>query len=74
MSTRLHNGQWYVEVERFEHVCRNGRTTELIRWRSQCAECGSDFTFSAPANSRKFEPNRRCQKHKRPGHRVGGRA
>lgn len=74
MSIKLHNGQWYVEVDRIAHQTRDGRSTTLIKWRSQCADCAGWFTFTAPAFAPKFVPNRRCQKHKRPGCRVNGGA
>ncbi len=45
---------------------RDGTQSALLVWESQCAECGEVFTFKTP-NGEKFEPNRRCQEHRRPG-------
>lgn len=68
----LHDGQWFVEVERKLHRRRDGILTTLIVWRSQCCECGSYFTFTAPALASKFQPNRRCAMHHQPGVPVRG--
>ena len=70
MMRKTFKGQVYVEVERFDRERRDGTKAEIIRWHSECAECGQPFTFTTPAKSGKFEPNRRCQTHKRPGQRV----
>lgn len=70
MSARLHDGQWYVECGRLPYARRDGTETTLVRWLSQCAECGGEFTFSTPISSKKFQPNRRCRIHRQPGHRV----
>lgn len=70
MSARIHKGQWYVEAGRFDRQRCDGSTATIITWSSQCADCAGWFTFTTPARSSKFQPNRRCQKHKRPGHRV----
>jgi hypothetical protein len=67
---REYRGQTYTMEGRFEHQRRDGSMTTVLQWVSHCAECGAPFTFTTPAASAKFEPNRRCQKHKRPGHRV----
>ncbi len=70
MSARLHDGQEYAEAGRFKRERCNGSLATIITWRSRCTECGAYFTFTTPAASRKFQPNRRCQRHKRPGQRV----
>jgi hypothetical protein len=70
---RMFQGQHYRQVGVRPHVCRDGRETELAIWRSHCATCGESFEFAAPATSTKFEPNRRCQRCKRPGSWVSRR-
>ena len=70
MTERHHKGQTYVEIEQVPHVCRDGRETTLTRWLSWCATCGEPFTFTSPTMRSRFEPNRRCGQHKRPGCRV----
>ena len=67
---REYRGQAYTMAGRIEHQRQDGTMTTLLQWESHCAECGALFTFKTPAASAKFEPNRRCQDHKRPGHRV----
>jgi hypothetical protein len=67
---RIHGGQRYELVGRVPHTCRDGRQTELLVWRGECARCGAPFEFGTPAGAAKFSPNRRCQRHKRPGGRV----
>jgi hypothetical protein len=74
-SERIFDGQRYEMVGERPYIRRDGRETLVIVWRSHCAQCGAEFTISTPNSSRaKFMPNRRCQKHKRPGHRVKGGA
>lgn len=69
-DTLDHKGQVYTVVASFERNRRDGTKAAILEWRSNCAQCGAPFTFTTPAASSKFEPNRRCQTHKRPGHRV----
>lgn len=69
---RSHKGQTYEVVGRFLRERRDGTTAEILRWQSACADCGEPFEITTPARSSKFQPNRRCQRHKRPGHRVRG--
>lgn len=69
-TERDFRGQRYQVVQTFERPRRNGTLATILVWQSGCHECGEPFTFSTPAASPKFEPNRRCAKHKRPGHRV----
>lgn len=67
---KIYNGQRYDFVRAEPYVRRDGTDTELLVWRSHCAHCGERFTLRTPRGSPKFMPNRRCQKHKRPGMRV----
>lgn len=63
-------GQAYVCIGIEPHEKRDGGRTLLARWQSTCAECGEPFSFTMPLLAARFEPNRRCTKHKRPGQRV----
>lgn len=69
-DTRVYKGQFYTAVETLERIRRDGSTALVLRWISSCAECGAPFEITTPAASSKFEPSRRCQKHKRPGQPV----
>lgn len=69
-TTRIVSGQAYKEVGREPYLRKNGKLTELIVWRSHCAECGEPFEIRTSAKSRRFIPNRRCHLHKQPGVRV----
>ena len=64
---RFVHGQFYKAVEVVPYTRRDGTATSLQVWQSRCAECGTPFSFMAPISGLKFEPNRRCQTHKRPG-------
>ena len=71
-AVRDFHGQTYTATGRFERARRDGTIATILIWRSPCATCGVPFTVTTPATSPKFQPNRRCQKHKPPGHRVKG--
>jgi hypothetical protein len=45
---------------------RDGTPSALLGWESQCVDCGVAFGFKTP-NSEWFNPNRRCQTHRKPG-------
>lgn len=64
---RLYHGQAYVAVSREPYTRRDGSTTELVVWESLCARCGEPFTFKTPTGASKWQPNRRCHEHRRPG-------
>lgn len=68
--SRTHHGQLYLQTGSEPHIRQDGTRTSLLRWLSWCAHCGEPFSFTTPANALKFNPNRRCAKHKRPGQRV----
>jgi hypothetical protein len=40
--------------------------TAVLNHKSKCADCGDTFAFKTP-NRERFEPNRRCQAHRKPG-------
>lgn len=65
-------GQRYVVVGSFLHTCQDGSRTPLIRWRSHCAECGEPFECATSLKAK--NPNRRCDKHQRPGVAVTARS
>ena len=67
---RDHHGQLYTVVAEASRQRRDGTMATILTWESRCAQCGETFTLTTPAQATKFQPNRRCQKHKRPGVRV----
>lgn len=67
---REYNGQRYVRIGEFKRARRDGTLATVLRWQSHCAECGDPFEITTPKASNKWQPNRRCQTHKRPGVRV----
>ncbi len=69
-GTRIFRGQTYECVAFQSHISRAGGTTVLAFWQSHCAECGAPFTLETGLFTKRFLPNRRCQRHKRPGRRV----
>ena len=73
-TTRDFRGQHYTVTREFDRKRVNGTIATILEWTSPCATCGEPFTMTAPAAAQKFQPNRRCQKHKRPGQRVKGTA
>jgi len=69
-ETINYRGQLYERIGGRPYQCKDGRIVQLAEWRSRCANCSEPFSFSRPANSPRFNPNRRCQKCKRRGVRV----
>ena len=47
--------------------------TELLVWECHCPICSDIFEDRTPSQARTFEPNRPCQRRKRPGMRVKAR-
>lgn len=68
---RNYRGQEYRPFCIRTHRRKDGNETLLAIWESECATCGEPFTVATPMFAAKFTPNRRCQRHKRPGQRVG---
>lgn len=66
-TTVTYKGQLYTAVASYDRERRDGSTAVILEWLSLCAQCREPFTFTTPAASSKFQPNRRCTKHKRPG-------
>jgi hypothetical protein len=67
---KTYRGQNYELTGTRPYIRRDGTETHLAVWRSHCADCGEPFELQTPGKSSRFEPNRRCPKHKRPGCRV----
>ena len=72
--TRTYKGQHYWSGTLKPHTRRDGTAMTLLEWKSHCAECGEPFSFWRPARRAKFDPNRRCDEHRRPGRRVAPRS
>jgi hypothetical protein len=70
-KVREYDGQRYecIGFERYERR-RDGAMSKLALWRSSCAQCRAPFVFKTPKSIKRFEPNRRCPKHRQPGMRV----
>jgi hypothetical protein len=73
-TIRMFKGQHYWVGNTFTRQRPDGSLAVILVWASHCATCGDHFEFTAPAAASKWEPNRRCAVHKRPGHRVKGEA
>jgi len=67
-AVRNHKGQDYTCTASVPFTRKDGTVSAVLTWQSDCAECGAAFSFKSGAT--KFEPNRRCAQHKRPGQRV----
>ena len=65
-KSRIYDGQNYHPVRSEPY----GGETALLVWQSNCPVCGALFEIRTPAKASKFQPNRRCGKHKRPCIRV----
>ena len=62
-------GQLYAKVGTRPKTLRDGSITELIIWRTHCADCGAMFE----ATSLDYQPkyiSRRCSEHLAPGRKV----
>lgn len=62
--------QVYRKVSERQHITRSGRETTLSVWSTVCAACGCEFEATSPLHAKKFEPQRRCEAHRRPGVRA----
>ena len=58
-------GQRFVVVGSMLHRREDGERVPLIRWRSHCPTCGEVFECATSLKAK--YPNRRCEKHHRPG-------
>lgn len=66
--TVWHDGQAYEIVGVEPYVNRLGEASNLVRWRSNCADCGVEFEMTYGRQVGNF--NRRCDAHKAPGRRA----
>jgi hypothetical protein len=64
---RFYKEQKYECVREMPYQRKDGSISALEVWRSRCAKCGEWFETMRPLGASKFQPNRRCQKHKHPG-------
>lgn len=71
-TLRTHAGQLYWVADTSTRRRKDGSLAVILTWASQCADCGEELRFTTPAAATKFQPNRRCDKHKAPGRRVKG--
>ena len=69
-ESRIYGGQSYHLVRSEPYRRLDGGKTALLVWQSNCPVCGDLFEIRTPAKASKFQPNRRCGKHKRPGIRA----
>lgn len=69
-AVRLLKGQRYecTAIEPFRR--KDGAMSGVAVVVSHCATCGAAFSQLMRIKQAKFEPNRRCAVHKRPGQRV----
>lgn len=70
LSSKIVGDQVYRCTGAEPYTRVDGSMTELEIWESECARCGQLFTFKCPKGASRFSPNRRCEKHKRPGIKV----
>ncbi len=70
---KILRGQVYHEVDRVPYVRKDGCVTEIVIWRSACAECGAPFEVRTPARFPDYM-NRRCKVHRKSGVPVNRRA
>jgi hypothetical protein len=73
---RMLEGQPYWLVGRRPYTRADGSETTLDVWESLCADCKAPFQFLRAGGQpiERFSPNRRCDRHRRPGSRVGNRS
>jgi hypothetical protein len=67
----VYRGQLYRRIAVYPYIRADGNVRQLATRESQCPVCGEHFTIQTTARVRKLrQPNRRCDRHKRPGSRV----
>lgn len=67
---RIHDHQRYKCVGLTPYHRDDGQITTLEIWESNCVECFRKFRFKRSTTRRRFDPNRRCELHSKPGKRV----
>lgn len=63
--------QRYDLIATEPYVRKDGTETVLLVWQTECAQCSEPFLFRTGLTVHSV--GRRCQKHKRPGVRPGGK-
>jgi hypothetical protein len=67
-----HKGQVYRRADVVPYTRKDGSTSTLQVWSSDCAECGARFEFKTTTRRRSLQyPRRRCDRHRRPGVAAG---
>ena len=56
-------GQLYARIGTRPHIRQDGTVTELIVWRTHCADCGELFQTQS-STSTTPSLNRRCERHR----------
>lgn len=69
-KVREYDGQRFECVRIEPYIRRDGVMSSVAVWRSKCAACRTSFDFRSPLRVARFQPNRRCVRHRRPGQRV----
>ena len=71
----LYDRQRYECIGRRNHITKDGRSTTLLVFESDCPGCGNQFELmiGEKALEANFSPNRRCSDCKQPGKPVRGR-
>lgn len=67
-SVVVSGGQRYELISDEPHTRRDGSATTLLRWKSECAKCRTEFEFRTPLKQDWL--NRRCAKCARPGRKA----
>ena len=71
-DTIVRDGQTYVFDGLQSYVTKAGKSVYLRLWRTKCLTCGKPFIATSNRSAR-TEMNRRCEVHKRPGHKPSNR-
>lgn len=70
-NIRKHKGQRYLVKRLVPYLCvgkaPNRRQTLLVELETACSVCGDRFEFLLSALRPRFEPAKRCKKHRAPG-------
>jgi hypothetical protein len=64
------NEQLFEKIDAMPYVRADGLAIHLNVWRTNCADCGTAFTFTTPSTAVEFKPIRRCKDHRKPGRRA----
>jgi hypothetical protein len=66
-----YDGQSYTLIALEPHRRQDGHSSVLLVWQTECAKCQAPFDCRSSVAVRSL--NRRCDKHRRPGSRPGGK-